>query len=144
VRIVVSAERPLIRSSYEGTVSTSMPASAQISATRRRTRCAAEGRATITCRTPYFFAHAGRLEIGPEDAHAVQQPSALRRVVVDQTDHAPLPAPREVAGQTRSGLARADHEHGLAEGGKRAVEAVLLPDPVGEAIARHEEDEHDG
>ena len=42
-----------------------MPASAQISATRRRTPCAAEGSATITCRTPNFVAQAGRLEIGP-------------------------------------------------------------------------------
>ena len=78
-----------------------------------------------------------------QHAHAVQQPPALRRIVVDEPDHAPLPAPRELAREARAGFARADHEHRLAERGERAVEPVLLPDPVGEAIAGHQEDEHD-
>ena len=143
VRIVVSAERPLIRSSNDGTVSTSIPASAQISATRRRTPCAAEGSATITWRTPYFFAHAGRLEIGPSTLTSCRSRPCFAGSSSIEPDDAPLPAPRELAGEARARFARADHEHRLAERRERAVQAVLLPDPVGEAIARHQEDEHD-
>ena len=142
VRIVVSAERPLIRSSYDGTVSTSIPASAQISATRRRTPCAADGSATITWRTPYFLRPRREARDRAQHAHAVQQASALRGIVVDEPDHAPLPASRELAREARPGLAGADHEHRLAERGERAVEAMLLPDPVREAVAGHQEDEH--
>ena len=134
-----AADQVLVR----GTVSTSRPASAQISATRRRTPCAAEGSATITCRTPYFLAHAGRLEIGPSTLTSSSSRPLFRRVVVDQPDDAPLPAPRELARQARAGLAGADDQHRLAQRRERAVEPVLLPDPVGEAIAGHQEDEHD-
>ena len=96
LRIVVSAERPLIRSSYDGTVSASRPFAAQISATRRRTPCAADGSAMITLRTPNFAAHCGRSAIGPEHVDVAQQPAVLGRVVVEQADDAPLPAAREL------------------------------------------------
>ena len=52
LRIVVRSERPLMSSSYEGTVSASSPAAAQTSAARRRTPCSADGSAMITLRTP--------------------------------------------------------------------------------------------
>ncbi len=66
LRMVVSAERPLMRSSYEGTVSASSPLAAQISAMRRRTPWAADGSAMITLRTPYLRAHSGSDAIGPQ------------------------------------------------------------------------------
>ncbi len=78
-----------------------------------------------------------------QHAHAVQQPAALRGVVVDEPDDAPLAAAGELPRQARAGFARADDEHRLAEGREGAVQAVLLPDSVGEAIAGHQEDEHD-
>ena len=76
----------------------------------------------------------GQARDRPQHPHVAQQPPVLRRVVVEQADHAPLPAARELAGEPRAGLARADDEHRLAQRGERAVEAVLLPDPVGEAV----------
>jgi hypothetical protein len=54
-----------------------------------------------------------------------------------------LPAAREFARQSCARLARADHEHRLAQRGKRTVETVLLPDPVREAVSGHHEDQHD-
>ena len=48
----MSCERPLMSSSYEGTVSASSALAAQTSAARRRTPCSADGSAMITLRTP--------------------------------------------------------------------------------------------
>jgi hypothetical protein len=52
LRSVVTAERPEMSSSYDGTVSASTRAAAHSSATRRRTAWFAEGSAMITLRTP--------------------------------------------------------------------------------------------
>ena len=52
LRSVVSASRPEMRSSYDGTVSASTPAAAHSSATRRRTTWLVDGSAMITLRTP--------------------------------------------------------------------------------------------
>jgi hypothetical protein len=97
----------------------------------------------ITCRTPYFLAQPGRLEMGPSTVTLWHHPAVLRGIVVDEAHDAPLPAARELAREARARFAGADDEHRLAERGKRAVQAVLLPDPVREAVARHHEDQHD-
>ncbi len=67
----------------------------------------------------------------------------LRHVVVEQSDDTPLAAARHFVGEPRARLARADDQHRLAERGQRAVQAVLLPDPVRETRSRHQEDQHD-
>jgi hypothetical protein len=94
--MVVSSERPLIRSSYDGTVSASTPALAQSSATRRRTTCWRDGSAMITLRTPYLRTSA-KLADRAQHAHVAQHARPASRVVVEQADHAPLPAAHEVA-----------------------------------------------
>ena len=141
LRSAVTAERPLIRSSYDGTVSASSPAAAQISATRRRTPCAAEGSAMITLRTPYLRAQSRQRRDRAQDGDVAQHQAPLRRIVVDEPDDAPLRAARELAGEPRAGLAGADDQHRLAERRERAVEPVLLPAAVGEARAGHQEDQ---
>ena len=142
LRIVVSAERPLIRSSYDGTVSASSPAAAQISAARRRTTCAAEGSAMITLRTPYLRAQSGSDASGPSTAMSRSIRPRLDGSSSTQPDDTPLRAARQLPGEPRAGLTRADHQHRLAQRGERAVEAVLLPAAVGEAGAGHQEDQH--
>ena len=143
LRIVVSARRPLIRSSYDGTVSASRPVrradlgDAPAHAVRRR-RQRDDHLAHAEFRRPMR-------QVGdrPQHVDVAQQPAVLGRVVVEQADDAPLPAARELLRQPRAGLAGADDQHRLAQRGERAVEPVLLPDPVGEAVAGHQEDQHD-
>ena len=86
---------------------------------------------------------ARELRNGPEHLHVAQHPAVLLRVVVEQADDAPLTAARQLVGEARARHAGAEHQHGLAERGERAVEPMLLPDPVREAIAGHDEDQHD-
>ena len=79
----------------------------------------------------------------PQHRDVVQHPAVLCRIVVDEAHDAPLPASRELAREARARFAGADDEHRLAERGKRAVQPVLLPDPIREPVAGHHEDQHD-
>ena len=56
-----------------------------------------------------------------QNADVAQQPALLARIVIEQTDNAPLAAVGEFLGQPRSGLARAQNQHRLAQCRKRAV-----------------------
>ena len=101
------------------------------------------GARTITCRTPYFVGPGREARDRPEHAHVVQQPPAAspgRRRSARR---------RAIAGSARLRVSRAraapapTTSTGSPSAAKRAVQLVLLPDPVREAIAGHQEDEHD-
>jgi hypothetical protein len=68
----------------------------------------------------------------------------LRSIVIEQADDAPLPAVRHFRGEPRARFAGAHHQDRLAQRRERTVEAVLLPDAVGETGPCHQEDQDDG
>ena len=131
----------------------------QVFVRRHRQRLDAGGRADLGRTAPHtvlgrrqrddHLAHAETLDPlrerrdGPQYALVAQQSSLLADIVVDQTDDTPLPAAREFLGQPGARFAGTDDQHRLAQRGQRAVQPVLLPYPVRNAAARHQENEHD-
>ena len=71
--------------------SPSMPAAVHSSTARLRSPCVAPGIAMIACVTPMALGDLARpASMRPEHLHADQLGAALRRIVVEQADHAPV------------------------------------------------------